>query len=152
MSLIVLYFLHSTSVLSFYIDVVLTLSTNGMQLQYIPTTSPWFCCAWFWCDRLVRLIYLYSVGLICWSCYNQLIFPKPIGWPWRIWVKLTGAMSQWNNRGSPDSKPRIMHTCLHDSWLTFWPECTLTWTIFSRPRWLLIVFSALACISTFVNV
>ena len=30
MSLIVLYFLHSTSVLSFYIDVVLTLSINGV--------------------------------------------------------------------------------------------------------------------------
>ena len=31
MSLIVLYFLHSTSVLSFYIDVVLTLSISMVQ-------------------------------------------------------------------------------------------------------------------------
>ena len=37
MSLIVLYFLHSTSVLSFYIDVVLTLSiSKGGPRSYIP--------------------------------------------------------------------------------------------------------------------
>ena len=34
MSLIVLYFLHSTSVLSFYIDVVLILSISGAYQGY----------------------------------------------------------------------------------------------------------------------
>ena len=43
MSLIVLYFLHITSVFSFYIDVVLTLSSSGITLPdvlFIVTTSP----------------------------------------------------------------------------------------------------------------
>ena len=132
---------------------------HGMQLQHIPTTCAWFCCAWFCWDKLLQFIYICSLGVICWPCDNGLIdyCPKDSWVTLKCMGKLTGAKHPQKNRFSHEYKPRIKHTCTHDSWfifmwLTFWSECMLTWTIFSRPRWPLIMFSACACISTFVNV
>ena len=108
MSLIVLYFLHSTSVLSFYIDVVLTLSIEIMFFGHrdwkysVSNKSCTWYCSYVFCHSHDHLLWLqnthlqhthspYPPGLLHWHWGNHMIAPVPVKQPWRIWVKSVGS-------------------------------------------------------------
>ena len=121
MSLIVLYFLHSTSVLSFYIDVVLTLSIIIIIIIIFIIINH-YCYCYCYCDSCYKLhsvrqhnyTHIYAISQPLWSRHAVTIIPLP--WCGAANQSLVTLISSWWRHGMETlSAPLTLVLRVHQS-------------------------------------
>ena len=109
MSQIVLYFLHSTSVLSFCIDI-----------QYIPRNMHTVFVLLCIVVVIHWLIFPYPSGLLHWHCGNLTISPVPAKQPWWIWINTSCEFIM--NDCITTTKQSTTKPCAYFLGYTVWPN------------------------------